>query len=182
MFNSLLFKQKAYELCRWLLSSARQLLSVNAAWEVAVSAIISLIPLLATGVVELRFASEGKELLSTLIKPIGSGQLFIYGFAILATVFILLNDTDLKRFRKFALPIVVFLMIFIGIWIGADPKNTDITNRTIVASSYYFYFFCLIAHYVVLAVTRGFPPSFQATIEDGVSRLDRNSRKIESNA
>jgi hypothetical protein len=178
-----LFDKK--KLQTWLLSflpHIRQLFSISSAWEVFVSAVISLIPLLAAAVVELRFAPEGKELLSTVLKPIGGGQLFIYGFSVLAAVFLILNDTDIKKLRKIALPITVFLMIMIGIYIGADPKNTDLTNRQIIYSSYYFYAFCLLIHYIVLAFCRSLPPQFQDTIDAGVDRLDRQSRELEQNA
>jgi hypothetical protein len=175
-------KRNLLLLCRLCLPYLRRVFSISCAWEVLISAAISLVPLLAAAVVELRFAPDGQELLSTILKPFGGGQLFIYGFSVLAVVFLILNDTSIKKLRKIALPITVFCMIMIGIYIGADPKNTDLANRQIVSSSYYFYLLCLIIHYLVLSFSRAIPPQFQETMDDGVDRLDRQSRELENNA
>ena len=158
----------------------RRTFSVSAAWDVAVSAVISLLPLLASGFVELRMATEDKAIVATLLKPMAGGQLFLYGFSILAAVFLIVNELEFKLLRKLILPITMCLMIVVGIYIGSNPSNVDIANRQLVVSSYYFYAFCLLVHYIAISFNRTLPPAIQTILDDGVDRLEKQTQATEA--
>ncbi len=157
----------------------RRLFSPSAAWDVLIASTISLIPLFASGMVELRMATSDKEILATLTRPMGGGQLFLYGFSILATVFLLVNDLDNRALRRFVLPLTIALMVIVGVYIGSNPNNASVSNRQLVATSYYFYGVCLVFHYLAISFSRTLPPTVESILDTGVNRLEREVDKLE---
>jgi hypothetical protein len=149
-------------------------LSLSAFLEVTVTTALSLVPLLAIGLVAFVKNTTGTSLVDALFEPVNRGQLFLYCFSTLATVLWLIFYDSGQLSRITIGPLVVILILYVVLLLGVDPQMTSLTNPTIIESSYYIYTISVFLHLIILSIKNAKPPSVDEAIESGVGNLEAN--------
>lgn len=142
--------------------------------EVTVTAIISLVPLLITAVI-FNYKNEGVfDFYSGVRGAIGGGQLFLYAYALLGTIFWLAFmkfDRPMNAPRR-AIGFLTFITaLFIVSMLGLDPTISNAKNHFILESSYWTYSAFLIAHYLLLFFVEIDPPPVNESIASSTQEL-----------
>jgi hypothetical protein len=162
-----------------LVRSARRYILVAVFIEVVVTAALSLFPLLAIGFVAFVKSGDTANPLDVILSPLSSGQLFLYCFSTLAVVlWIVFSDTG-KMSRITIGPVTLLLILYTTLIIGVDPQITNLTNRTLITTSYYVYVISVVLHYIVLSIKNAKPPSVEETLETAVDQLASGVDQLE---
>lgn len=152
--------------------------------EVAVTAVISLVPLFITAVVFNYKNSSVFDLTSGLEGAVGGGQLFLYAYALLGTIFwlsFMRSDRLMNAPRRIIGFLTFIAALFIVSLLGLDPTISEAKNPAILKASYWTYFLFLISHYLLLFFVEIDPPPASKSIansaRDLIGRYEKMERK-----
>lgn len=142
--------------------------------EVMVVCIISLVPLLALAVIdELRSKEANFEALFS--SALGAGQLYLYSFSLLGTLFWLCQKEH-ENFARFEPRIFIMLFIFapfvlILIIYSVNPTMTKPLSAGFVTTSYVVYALYVLVYYVLLVFDHLEPPAVEAGLQKAANSL-----------
>lgn len=142
--------------------------------EVAVTAVVSLVPLLITAVI-FNYKNENVFEFGAGVKgAIGGGQLFLYAYALLGTIVWLAfmkSDRPMNAPRRILGFLTFIAALFIVALLGLDPTISNAKNPFILKASYVTYGAFLIAHYLLLFFVEIDPPPAGQSIADSTKGL-----------
>lgn len=140
---------------------------LNALSEVIVTAIISLVPLFVTAVVFNYKNANVFDFTAGVEGAVGGGQLFLYAYALLGTIFWLAFmkwNRPMNAPRRIIGFMAVIAAFFIVSLLGLDPTISNAKNSLILQASYWTYGGFLIAHYLLLFYVDIEPPTAEESL------------------
>jgi hypothetical protein len=148
---------------------------IRAAEEVVFVAIVSILPLLVLPVLSSVKAPEAPFAFGKIVwEAIASGQLYLYSFALFATImWLCVEDISNKEFpprKYFVLGSLGTAFLCILVY-GADPTLSKPLNPTLVNISVCIYVAYLVMYYSLLVFKMLRAPAVSETTATNVSRL-----------
>lgn len=147
---------------------------VSALAEVVVTAVISLVPLFITAIV-FNYKNIGIfDFASGTSGAVGGGQLFLYAYALLGTIFWLAfmrSDQPMNAPRRIIGFLTFVAALFIVALLGLDPTISNAKNPFILTASYWTYGCFLIAQYLLLFFVGIDPPTAEKSIAGSTKDL-----------
>jgi uncharacterized membrane protein len=142
---------------------------LQAAEEVFFVCVIALIPLIALAVID-QLRTTGIEVSHLFQEAIAAGQLYLYSFALLGTLFWLCQKEheNLARFppRKYLMFFVFVPSVLILVIYAIDPTMSKPLRPTFVTASFVVYSLYVALYYVLLVFDHLEPPP----IEEGLQQ------------
>jgi len=145
-----------------------------AAEEVFFVCVISLTPLVVLAVIDQMHAA-GLEVSELFWEAIGAGQLYLYSFALLGTLFWLCQKEheNLERFspRKYLMFFVFVPSILIFVIYALDPTMSKPLRPAFVTASFVVYLLYVVLYYILLVFDHIEPPPVEQGLQEEANIL-----------